>query len=177
MRLEETFFRRDVLEVAPALVGAVICRRLPDGTVLRGRIAETEAYRGQEDLACHARHGRTARNEMLFRPGGYSYVYLVYGLHWLFNVVTGAENQPQGVLIRALQKPLDGPAKWTRAFQLTGAHNGLYLPASDEIWLEAGERPAALDALPRVGIGYAPEPWKSMPWRFAARDEEPVVNK
>lgn len=165
MRLDEDFFRQDVLKAAPNLVGAVICRRLPDGSVLRGRIAETEAYRGGEDLACHARHGKTARNEMLFRAGGYSYVYLVYGLHWLFNVVTGPQNAPQGVLIRALEKPLDGPAKWTRAFQITGAQNGLYLPSSEEIWIEEGTHPP-LRAAPRVGIDYAPEPWKSMPWRF-----------
>ena len=165
MRLDEAFFRQDALSVAPALAGAYICRRLPDGRVLRGLITETEAYRGEEDGACHARAGRTHRTEMLYRAGGSSYVYLVYGLHWLFNVVTGMADQPQGVLIRALEKPLDGPAKWTRAFGVTGAHNGLYLPSSDEIWLEEGiSRPVR--TAPRVGVDYAPEPWKSMPWRF-----------
>ena len=171
MRLDGAFFRRDVLDVAPALVGQVICRRLPDGRVLRGRVTETEAYRGQEDLACHARMGRTRRNEMLYGEGGWSYVYLVYGLHWLFNVVTGEKDAPQGVLIRALAPPLDGPAKWTKAFEITGAHNGLYLPESDKIWIEEGNHPPVFTA-PRVGIGYAAEPWKSMPWRFIAKEEE-----
>ena len=158
--------------MAPLLAGAVICRRLPDGRILRGRIAETEAYRGQEDLACHARFGRTARSETLYQAGGHAYVYLVYGLHWLFNVVTGEENAPQGVLIRALEKPLDGPAKWTRAFEITGRHNGLYLPACDEIWLEEGA-PCSVSAAARIGIDYAPEPWRSIPWRFIAGKSDP----
>lgn len=89
MRLTEAFFRRDVLEAAPDLVGKIVCRRLPDGQVIRGMITETEAYRGREDLACHARMGKTKRNAVMFGPGGYSYIYLIYGLHWLFNVVTG----------------------------------------------------------------------------------------
>lgn len=165
MRPDRDFFLRDALAVAPALAGAWICRRMPDGSVMRGRITETEAYRGEEDLACHARAGRTRRTEMLYREGGHAYVYLVYGLHWLFNVITGPADAPQGVLIRAMEKPLDGPAKWTRAFQVTGAHNGLYLPASRELWIEKdGDVPVRL--APRVGIDYAPEPWKSMPWRF-----------
>jgi len=165
VRLDEAFFRQDALFVAPALAGAYVCRRLADGRVMRGLITETEAYRGEEDGACHARAGRTHRTEMLYRAGGCSYVYLVYGLHWLFNVVTGRADQPQGVLIRALEAPLDGPAKWTRAFGVTGAQNGLLLPSSDEIWLEAGiSRPVR--TAPRVGVDYAPEPWKSMPWRF-----------
>lgn len=170
MRLGESFFRRDVLEVAPALVGAYVCRRLPDGTLLRSRITETEAYRGEEDLACHARFGKTRRNAVMYLPGGHAYVYLVYGLHWLFNVIAGEEGAPQGVLIRALAPPLDGPAKWTKAFQITGAHNGLYLPHSDEIWLEQGDA-YPLRSAPRVGIDYAPEPWKSKPWRFIMERE------
>ena len=170
MRLKEDFFRPDVLQAAPQLAGAFILRKLPDGSVLRGRITETEAYRGSEDLACHARMGRTPRNEMLYRPGGFSYVYLVYGLHWLFNVVTGNKDEPQGVLIRALQAPLDGPAKWTKAFQVTGAQNGLYLPVSQEIWIEGADRPRDVIKASRIGIDYAPEPWKSMPWRFIAKD-------
>ena len=75
-RLDEAFFHRDCLEVAPDLVGKILVRRLPDGTILRERIAETEAYRGTEDLACHASKGRTPRTEMLYRESGVIYVYL-----------------------------------------------------------------------------------------------------
>lgn len=168
MRLNQDFFARDVLAVAPDLIGKMICRRLPDGQVLRGMITETEAYRGQEDQACHARMGRTKRNEVMFGPPGYAYIYLIYGLHWLFNIVTGKENEPQAVLIRALERPLDGPAKWTKAFLVTGSQNGLYLPDSREVWLEDGEKKEIITA-PRVGIDYADEPWKSIPWRFIAK--------
>ena len=94
-------------------------------------------------------------------------MYLVYGLHWLFNVVTGKSGKPQGVLIRALDKPLDGPAKWTKAFGITGAQNRLYLPSSTEVWLEEGDALPVRTA-PRVGVDYAGEPWRSMPWRFVA---------
>lgn len=166
-RIGPDFFRQDVLEAAPAMLGMRMCRALPDGRVLCAVITETEAYRGEEDQACHARHGRTARTAIMYGPGGHAYIYLCYGLHWLFNIVTGPENMPQAVLIRALEKPLDGPAKWTKAFQVTGAQNGLYLPENDEIWLEAGETTAYHTAL-RVGIDYAGEPWKSIPWRFIA---------
>ncbi len=171
-RLYESFYRQDVLEAAPQLVGKLLCRRLPDGSVRRGRIRETEAYRGQEDLACHARFGKTERTAPLFEAGGISYVYLVYGLHWLFNIVTGAAGLPQAVLIRAMEKPLDGPAKWTRAFEITGAQNRLDLIAGEEIFVEDdGFRPA-LKALPRVGIDYAASPWKEIPWRFAAAEHK-----
>lgn len=168
MRIEKDFFCQDALEIAPLMLGMRICRKLPDGQILSSRIMETEIYRGEEDLACHASKGKTARNRIMYEKGGHAYIYLIYGLHWLFNVVTGEENSPQAILIRALEKPWDGPAKWTRAFSVTGAQNGIYLPGNDEIWLEDGERIPFVTA-PRVGIDYAPEPWKSMPWRFIAR--------
>lgn len=168
-RLKAAFFERDVLQVAPELVGKRLCRKLPDGRVISVRIAETEAYRGEEDGACHARFGRTKRTEMMYRPGGHAYIYLVYGLHHLFNVVTGTENDPQAVLIRAMETPLDGPGKWTRSLGITVEKNGLYLPDSEEIWLEEDASPA-LKTAARVGIDYAAEPWKSMPWRWIATE-------
>lgn len=169
MRLTESFFARDVLEVAPDLVGKWVCRRMADGRVLRLRITETEAYRGEEDGACHARHGMTPRTEIMYRPGGFCYVYLVYGLHHLMNVVTGNQGMPQAALIRAMEKPYDGPAKWTKFMNITREHNGIWLPDSDEIWLEdAGVCPEIITA-PRVGVDYAPDKWREMPWRFIAR--------
>ena len=113
MRLGAEFFARDVLDVAPDLVGKVLVRRLPDGTELRERIAETEAYRGEEDKGCHAAKGRTPRTELLFGESGRIYVYLCYGMHWLMNVITGEDGQPQGVLLRAGEVH-DGPAKLTK---------------------------------------------------------------
>ena len=101
MRLTEEFFHRDCLEVAPALVGKVLVRQLEDGSQIRLRISETEAYRGETDTACHAHKGRTKRTEVLYQEAGQIYVYLCYGLHWLLNFVTGEKEQPQAVLIRA----------------------------------------------------------------------------
>lgn len=170
MRPDKAFFEQDVLDAAPQMVGMRMCRRLPDGQVLSARITETEAYRGEEDKACHASKGRTNRTEMMYRKGGHAYIYLIYGIHELFNIVTGKENEPQAVLIRALEKPLNGPGKWTRAFSVTRQQNGLYLPCSDEIWLEDdGWRPKIITA-PRVGIDYAGEKWKNIPWRFIAHE-------
>lgn len=165
-RLKGTFFQRDALMVAPELVGKRLCRRMEDGTVQHAFITETEVYRGEEDGACHARAGRTKRTEMMYQKGGHAYIYLVYGLHHLFNVVTGREGEPQAVLIRAMERPLDGPAKWTKALHVTVEKNGLYLPDSDEIWLEDAGRTPEIITAPRVGIDYAKEPWKSIPWRF-----------
>lgn len=158
-----------------------------DGTRLSGTIVETEAYRGEEDLACHARCGRTARNAVMYGPPGRAYVYFTYGMHWCLNAVTGPEGYPAAVLIRALVplegqeviaarragvKPAqwtDGPAKLTRALAIDGSLNGCDLsdPASG-LWIEPGQPPAAGDILcaPRVGLHNVPEPWKSMPWNF-----------
>ena len=110
VKLTGDFFRRDALEVAPDLVGKIIVCRLEDGTELRERISETEAYCGEEDKGCHASKGRTKRTELLYGESGVIYVYLCYGMHWLMNVITGEKEQPQGVLIRAgVNKK--GPAK------------------------------------------------------------------
>ncbi len=171
-RLSAAFYRRDVLLAAPELVGKIICRRGTDGSVMSGRILEAEAYRGEEDMACHARHGKTARCAPLYEAGGISYVYLIYGLHWLFNVVTGDKGQPQAALVRALAPPLNGPAKWTKAFGITKLQSGLDLIHGEEMWLEDdGFRPP-VRALPRVGIGYAASPWREIPWRFAGSTEK-----
>ena len=169
-KLTEDFFRRDVLEAAPELVGKLIVRRLRDGTLLTERIAETEAYRGTEDLACHASKGRTPRTELLFGESGRFYIYLCYGIHWLLNVVTGEPGQPQGVLIRAGEIH-SGPAKLTKYLQITGQLNGTPACGNRELWLEDdGLRPKIRTA-PRVGIDYAGEPWKSKKWRFIAEKE------
>jgi DNA-3-methyladenine glycosylase len=101
MKLAREFFTRDVLTVAPELLGKIlVCKS--EGEFLRYRITETEAYRGAEDLACHACKGRTARTEAMFHTGGVLYVYLIYGMYWMLNVVTGIENEPQAVLIRKI---------------------------------------------------------------------------
>lgn len=168
--LNEDFFHRDALVVAPELVGKIIVRRLNDGTELRERITETEAYRGEEDKGCHASKGRTKRTELLYGESGVIYVYLCYGMHWLMNVVTGERDEPQGVLFRCGDVK-NGPAKLTKYLQVDGSFNGEKICGNDRIWIEDdGERPDIRTA-PRVGIDYAGEFWKNVEWRFIAEKE------
>ena len=169
-RISVEFFHRDALEVAPDLVGKILVHRLPDGTELRERIAETEAYRGEEDKGCHASKGRTKRTEILYGESGLIYVYLCYGMHWLMNVITGENDQPQGVLLRA-GEIYSGPAKLTKNMKIDGSFNGLSLLGNEEIWFEDdGNRPRIRTA-PRVGIDYAGDYWKKIEWRFIADGE------
>lgn len=159
------FYTRDALEVAPELVGKLLCRHFDDGSVQRLRISETECYRGEEDKGCHASKGRTKRTDIMFGSGGYAYVYLVYGMHWLLNVVTGEANAPQAVLIRACEG-YTGPAKLTKALSVDKSFAGENFTASRRLWLEDdGTRPQIRTA-PRVGIDYAGEYWSRIEWRF-----------
>ena len=153
-------------EAARALVGKLLVRRLPDGSVLRVRITETEAYFGEADTACHASHGRTMRTQVLYRPAGTIYVYLCYGIHWMLNLVTGPEDDPQAVLIRGVEGA-SGPGRVTRLLRIDKSLNDTALgPALD--LADDGFVPARIDALPRVGIGYASAEDQARLWRFQA---------
>ena len=164
-RLHTDFFLRDVLEVAPALLGKILVRRFEDGNIRRFTITETEAYRGMEDLACHASKGRTSRNEVMFQEGGVVYVYFIYGMYWMLNVVTGLEGDPSAVLIRGLDD-ISGPGKVGKTLQLDRSFYGEDLFVSQRIWIEDSGVVADYTTLPRVGIHYAGEPWISIPWRY-----------
>ncbi|MFW5645539.1 MAG: DNA-3-methyladenine glycosylase [Bacteroidota bacterium] len=163
-RLSRDFFTRDVLTVASELPGTKL-------VLLRNRekksytITETEAYRGTDDLACHASKGMTPRTEVMFREGGIIYMYLIYGMYWMMNIVTSVENDPQAVLIRGLDR-VNGPGRLTRELGLDRSYNGESLIESSRIWLEKGEKPKNILTSPRIGINYAGEPWISKPWRF-----------
>ncbi|TLN01467.1 DNA-3-methyladenine glycosylase, partial [bacterium] len=169
-----------------ALLGARLVRQL-DGVEIAGIITEVEAYRGEEDLACHARAGRTPRTAVMYGPPGRAYVYFTYGMHWMLNVVCMPEGSPSAILVRAIQPVsgletiaarrsgvaaahwTDGPAKLCRALSIDRALNGCDLtdPAGG-LWIEPGQAVTtqAIHTSPRIGINYAPEPWKSQPWRF-----------
>lgn len=166
-QLKAAFFQRDVLTVAPELLGKYLVRRFEDGSIRRYRITDVEAYRGEEDKACHAARGRTARTELLYAEGGRIYVYLIYGLYWLLNLVTGPEDHPQGVMIRAVEG-IYGPGRVGRELQLSASFHGKSVE-NGRLWLEdRGETPAYITA-PRVGIDYARE-WKDKPWRFILKE-------
>lgn len=165
MRLGREFFLRDALEVAPELVGKTLVSSLPGAQERRLVITETEVYRGVEDSACHAHRGRTKRTEMLYRPGGAVYVYLCYGIHWLLNVITGPEDFPQGVLIRACEG-FEGPGKLTKYLGITGAQNGIDICSSPLIRIEDEGRIVNITTDKRVGIAYAEEADRERLWRF-----------
>nr|MQY80600.1 DNA-3-methyladenine glycosylase [Bacteroidota bacterium] len=111
-KLGKSFYNRDVLTVAPELLGKVLVRKFDNGIISRFVIEEVEAYRGKEDLACHASKGRTSRTEIMYHEGGKIYVYLVYGMYWMLNIVTGENSIPQAVLIRRIEG-FSGPGKLT----------------------------------------------------------------
>ena len=163
-KLDYGFFHRPCLEVAENLVGKVLAHWLPDGTVLRLRISETEAYCGEEDTACHAHKGRTQRTEVMYMDAGTIYIYLCYGMHWMLNLVTGDAEDPQAVLIRACVEAA-GPGKLTKALQITGSLNrGSIL--GDELWIEDDGFACDVITDKRVGIGYASREDQNRLWRF-----------
>jgi DNA-3-methyladenine glycosylase len=164
-RLQNSFFYRDVLDVAPELPGKIIVRKFEDGRVEKVIITEVEAYSGNGDLACHASKGKTARTEVMFRDGGLVYVYLIYGMYWMLNIVTGKENDAAAVLIRGVEG-ISGPGRVGKALQLDKSFYGENLFTSERIWIEDGERVGIISTSPRIGINYAGEPWISKPWRF-----------
>jgi DNA-3-methyladenine glycosylase len=179
-RYPRSSLARPAHEVAPALLGAVLARRLPGGLV-RARIVEVEAYEA-DDPASHAFRGRTARNDVMFGHAGHLYVYFTYGMHYCMNVVTGRDGEGSAVLLRA-GEPIEGldllrhgrtpaadrnlcrgPARWTAAFEVDRGLNGADLIAGDGIWLERGRSlpQSAIASTPRIGIRQAAD----VPWRF-----------
>ena len=163
-KLPYSFYHRPCLDVARELVGKILVHRV-DGVEHRLRITETEAYCGESDTACHASKGRTKRTEVMYMEAGTIYIYLCYGVHWLLNIVTGEENEPEAVLIRACEGKMNGPGKLTKALKITGALNrGSIL--GDALWIEDDGFTCAVATDTRVGIGYASEEDQSRLWRF-----------
>ena len=185
-RLTRDFFNRPTLQVARALLGQRLVHRR-NGRRLAGLIVETEAYIGERDLASHAPLGRTLRSALMFGLPGHAYVYFTYGMHWMLNFVTEAEDLPAAVLIRAIlpeeglpamrrrrsREPLaDGPARLTQALGIDGRLNGADLCGRDAVlFVERGPgtRAGRVRRAPRVGLGRTPEPWLSRPWNFRWR--------
>ena len=163
-------FQGGTVTLARELIGCQLCRRMPDGSVRRLVITETEAYDGPEDLACHAHTNRkTKRNAVMFERGGICYVYLCYGIHWLLNLVTGPPDYPAAVLIRGAGS-FNGPGKLTKGLAIDGANNRQPLTRKAGLWIEEPAEPLppkiAVRATPRIGIDYAGPYWSQVPYRF-----------
>lgn len=163
-KLDKTFFQRDVLKVAPDLLGKILARRFDNGEIIRFKITETEAYRGEEDLACHASKGRTSRTEVIYHEGGLVYVYLIYGMYWMLNFVAGPPTYPQAVLIRGIEG-FDGPGKLTKALQIEKSFYGEDLSTSNRIWVEDNPEKGVIKTSKRIGVDYAGD-WANKLWRF-----------
>lgn len=163
--LSHDWFKRPTAVVAADLIGCYLCRRMEDGQVIRAMITETEAYLGIGDAGCHAFEGRhTPRTSVMYKEAGTIYVYLIYGLHYLLNIVTTEIGQPEAVLIRAVHiedEPIRtgaGPAKLTKYLHIDKRLNNHLLGETVGLWVEN----KAQDAVPvsvakRVGIDYAGE--------------------
>jgi DNA-3-methyladenine glycosylase len=183
--LPREFYARPVLAVARDCVGKVLVHASPEG-LAAGRIVETEAYRGPDDLAAHSSGGRrTKRTEAMFGPPGHAYMYLLYGMHWAFNIVAGLEGEPHAVLVRAIE-PLvgaelmaarrgvartsltlcNGPGKLCAALGLDRAAYGLDL-CDGPLYLAPGAR-GPVGTSPRINVDYAGS-WAKKPWRFFER--------
>ena len=197
-RLDSSFYGRDdVVLIAKELLGKILVTYF-DKTLTAARIAETEAYNGVVDKASHAYKGRrTARTEIMYRQGGAAYVYLCYGIHHLFNVVTNEQETPHAILIRAAEpvygidamlartgkSKLDytltkGPGNVSKALGITTKHTGIDLLGSEMFIINDGLKPGKKNivASPRIGVGYAKED-ASLPYRFYIKDNPFVSDK
>ena len=183
-RLRRAFYRRPATELAKALIGKVLVHRV-GGRQFIARIIETEAYVGPHDLACHASKGRTKRTEIMFGRAGHAYVYLIYGMYPMLNIVSGEPGHPEAVLIRAAEpmegwedgwhSNLSGPGKLCREMEITLADNTLDLTLSDKLYLlDDGQRPSPrIKMSKRIGVDYAGE-WKDALLRFYDADSKAV---
>ncbi|MFA6160224.1 MAG: DNA-3-methyladenine glycosylase [Parcubacteria group bacterium] len=172
--LNQTFYNQNTLKVAKGLLGCFLVRK-KGKKIIRAMITETEAYRGFDDLASHASKGETARNELMFGEAGHAYIYLVYGMHWMLNIVTEEKDFPAAVLIRGVNlldekgeivKKLDGPAKLTKIFGITGKLNGIDITQQEILWVEKGSlKKRKILKSKRVGVDYAKHS-KEWEWNF-----------
>ena len=168
-KLGVAFYQQPGDELARALIGKVLVHRV-EGQELRGRIVETEAYMGPSDLASHSSKGRTRRTEIMFGRAGHAYVYFIYGMYEMFNIVAGKTGDAHAVLVRAAE-PLDGweadlsgPGKLATRFGILRSDNGTDLTADKLFLLDRGDHPE-IAVSPRIGIDYAGD-WVDKPLRF-----------
>jgi DNA-3-methyladenine glycosylase len=159
-KLPREFYVRPAVELAPALIGKILVHRV-GRNIYRARIVETEAYVGPHDLACHASKGRTKRTEVMFGRAGHAYVYFIYGMYDMLNIVAADVDDAQAVLIRAAE-PLDGwdadlsgPGKLARAMKITRADNGLDLTGEKLFLMDDAAKAIRPARSKRIGVDYA----------------------
>ncbi|WP_186647644.1 DNA-3-methyladenine glycosylase [Fluviispira vulneris] len=179
--LDRNFFKQNATELAPKLLGMTLCHVNSKGLRKTGIIVETEAYM-PDDPACHASRGKTKRTLPMFEEGGMSYVYLIYGMYYCFNIVSGEKDSGQAVLIRALEIPnyphakeAAGPGKLCRYLEITKEHNGILLAKENNLWLENSIIIPRFEIVtaPRIGISAG----KENLWRFYIKNNNSISKK
>lgn len=193
--ITQKFFDQPVLKVAKGLLGKYLVRKVGKKNIY-AKVVEVEAYDGQKDLACHASKGKTERNCVMFGEAGHFYVYFVYGMHFMLNVVTSKKGYPAAVLIRGVEvegKKLNGPAKLTKFLKISKKLNGKKAEPESGLWFEDNKNASRaitfprvltrkraptptrksnnplrgrITATPRIGVAYAGPVWSQKPWRF-----------
>lgn len=192
LRLKQEFYQKDAVQAAKDLLGKIIVRKY-DGKTIKVKIVDTEAYCGAEDKASHAHNNKkTKRTAPMFKKGGHSYIYLIYGMYYCLNVVTAAENNPHAVLIRGVE-PLvglsyikenrqiksskiedltNGPGKLSQALKINKSLDGCNLVENSSLYIIEGETEEfEIESSPRVNIDYAEE-YKDKKWRFFIKNNK-----
>lgn len=173
----KTFHVKKTVVLARWLLGKYLVRRRSDGREDARMIVETEAYCGEEDLACHARAGRTKRTEVMYGEGGCWYVYLCYGIHEMLNLVTGPRDWPEAILIRGVEGAI-GPGRVTKALEIDRRLNAKVADPVSGLWLEDRDvrvPRSRIKVTPRIGIDYAGPIWSTKHWRFTF--DPPIAEK
>ncbi|MBE5746457.1 MAG: DNA-3-methyladenine glycosylase [Clostridiales bacterium] len=166
---DESFFKTDTITLAKNLIGKWIITNT-NGQEVTAQITETEAYLGINDSACHTyKNKRTKRTESMYKEGGTIYIYLCYGLHYLFNIVSKNENEPEAVLIRAVNTA-NGPAKLTKLLNINASLNGESIINNAKICIMDDEKIYSYTSDKRVGIDFANEKDKNAKLRFILKN-------
>jgi DNA-3-methyladenine glycosylase len=166
-----SFFNRPTLTVAHDLLGKYLVRRINHKTIAL-LINEVEAYEGSDDMACHGRFGKTKRTAPMFGPSGNFYVYLIYGIYWMLNIVTGPKNYPAAILIRGAGH-LSGPGRLTKYLSINKSLNFKKAHPTSGLWLEDRGlivKPSDIITTPRIGVDYARPIWSQAPYRFILKN-------
>jgi len=173
--LRKKFFNRPTAVVARELLGKYLVRKIRNREVAL-KITEVEAYDGLKDKASHASRGKTERNTPMFGPAGRFYVYFVYGIHWMLNIVTGKKGFPAAILIRSTAE-ISGPARLTKILRIGKSFNGKPALSKSGLWFEnRGEiiHRGEIKKTPRIGVAYAGPVWSKKPYRFVLTKRKPL---
>ncbi|HPX94053.1 MAG TPA: DNA-3-methyladenine glycosylase [Candidatus Moranbacteria bacterium] len=176
--LKREFYSRNTLDVARDLLGCFLVRKIGN-KIIKAVITETEAYIGEDDLACHASKGRTPRTEIMYSSSGHAYIYMIYGMYHCLNFVTERKNYPAAVLIRSVivdgveYRKANGPGKLCKFLRIDRKLNGLDITKKEKLWVETGWKisEGSIKSGKRIGIDYAKH-CREYLWRFTLADKK-----